>query len=185
MAGALGDVRGLDAVGLKVSLPPVECGFAFDPERRAYDRVGAALFGGSGPVKKRDVGPRRSFAVAIEQMVGGCVVLIDCALDQPQAQNLGIKPQIFARIGGYGSQMVQSGKIEGHDGLQKPVFVGPNIERRGVQQNGSKPNSLFEGDERSGSLPGGGSLRALDVRASVFGKAACGILPRWGNIWKA
>ena len=56
-------------------------------------------------------------------MIGGRIVLIDGALDQPQTEHLRVEPQIFARVGGYGGQMVQSGKFEGHDGLQKRVLL--------------------------------------------------------------
>ncbi|AEQ52401.1 hypothetical protein KKY_2393 [Pelagibacterium halotolerans B2] len=44
---------------------------------------------------------------------------------------------------------MQSSEFEGHCGLHNSMFVGPNIGRTEVRQNGAKPNSLFEAGERS------------------------------------
>src|SRR5690606_37781300 len=94
-----------------------------DAERGAHDRMGAALFGGGRPVEKGDVGTRRGFAVAIKEVIGGGIVLVDGALDQPQAEDFGIKTQVFTRIGGDGGEVMQSGKIERHFGLPSLVDV--------------------------------------------------------------
>ena len=96
MPGPLGDLGDGNAIGLEVGLPPLERGFALNAERGAHDRMGAPLFGGGRPVEKGDVGAGRGFAVAIKQVIGGGIVLVDGALDQPQAKDLGIKRKFRA-----------------------------------------------------------------------------------------
>ena len=65
------------------------------------------------PLHLDEVGAGRGEAIGIEQVIGGDVVLVDRLLDQPHAENAGVKGQIFLRMGGNRRQVMDAGELHG------------------------------------------------------------------------
>ena len=81
------------ASGDRASNPGV---FAGDAQAGARDRVGSAPLGRGRKIEEGEVGAGIGLAVGVEQMIGADVVLVDGLLDQPHAEQAGIKRQILA-----------------------------------------------------------------------------------------
>jgi hypothetical protein len=92
-------------------MPPFQRLLAVHAEACAGDGIVAALFRRRRKVEKGDVAAGRSHPVGIKQVIGGNVVLIDGLLDQPQAENLRVKPHIAGGVGGDGGEVMDAGKL--------------------------------------------------------------------------
>ncbi len=57
-------------------------------------------------IEEGEIGAGIGLSVGVEQMIGADVVLVDGLLDQPHAEQAGIKGQIFARFCRNRGQMV-------------------------------------------------------------------------------
>ena len=109
------DRAGANVFGLQVILPPIEAVLAIDAQAGAADGVIAALFGRCVEIKEGQVRAGGGHAVAIEQVIGRRIVLIDGLFDQPHAQGLGVKIEVLLGVCRDSGQMVDAGKFEGHD----------------------------------------------------------------------
>src|SRR6266576_1261314 len=79
----------------------------------ARNAVAAAPLRRGRKVEEGEVGAGIGAPVGIEQMVGAHIVLVDGLLDQPHAEQAGIKGQILARLGGNRGQMVNARQLHG------------------------------------------------------------------------
>jgi hypothetical protein len=102
--------------------------FAGDAQAGARDRVGSTPFGGGRKIEEGEVRARVGFAVGVEQMVGRDVVLIDRLLDQPHAEQAGVKGEVLARLGGNRGQVVNSRQLHARSSR---VIASPLKTRRG------------------------------------------------------
>ena len=83
------------AAGASQAIPPVaQACFARDAQAGARDRVGAAPLGRGRKIEEGEIGAGIGFAVGVEQVIGADVVLVDGLLDQPHAEQAGVKGQI-------------------------------------------------------------------------------------------
>ena len=73
----------------------------------------AALLARHRPVEESQIAAGRGFAVGIEQVIGGDVVLIDRLLHEAHAEQAGIESDIARRIGGDGGEMMDAGELHG------------------------------------------------------------------------
>src|SRR5690606_19847476 len=122
---ALDDGAVLDARFDKVGRPPGEAGCAAHTQPRTGDGVAAALLPWRiRPVKEGDVAAGRGHAVAIEEVIGADVVLVDRLLDQAHAQRLSIEGEIRASAYGDGGQMMTAGKHRMHSRFSLPEPAG-------------------------------------------------------------
>ena len=64
--------------------------------------------GGGRKIEEGEIGAGIGFAVGVEQMIGADVVLVDGLLDQPHAEQAGVKGQILARLRRNRGQMMNS-----------------------------------------------------------------------------
>ena len=104
----LDDIAGHGA-GLFQAIPPVAEGlFARDAQARARDRIGSAPLGGGREIEEGEIGAGIGFAVGIEQVIGADVVLVDGLLDQPHAEQAGVKGHIVPRLRRDRGQMMNS-----------------------------------------------------------------------------
>ena len=98
-----------DAAGrLQAVAPPAEAFFTGDAKPGARNRVGSAPLGGGRKVEEGEIGAGVGFAVGVEQVVGGDIVLIDRLLDQPHAEQAGVKGQILPGLRRDRGQVVNS-----------------------------------------------------------------------------
>ena len=107
----LDDIAGHAAGLLQAIAPVAETCFAGDAQAGARNRVGAAPLRGRREIEEGEVGAGIGLAVGVEQMIGADVVLVDGLLDQPHAEQAGVKRQILARFRRDRGQMVNSGQL--------------------------------------------------------------------------
>jgi hypothetical protein len=91
---------------LQAVAPVTETFLAGDAQSRARDAVAPAPLRRRRKIEESEVGAGIGLSVGVEQMVGADVVLVDGLLDQPHAEQAGIKRQILARFGRNRGQMV-------------------------------------------------------------------------------
>ena len=104
----LDDIAG-DAAGLFQAIPPVaKAGFAGDAQAGPRNRVGSALLGRRRKIEEGEIGAGVGFAVGVEQVIGGDVILVDRLLDQPHAEQAGVEGQIVPRLRGDRGQVMNS-----------------------------------------------------------------------------
>ena len=104
----LDDIAGHGA-GLFQAIPPVaQRLFARDAQAGARDRIGSAPLGGGREIEEGEIGAGIGFAVGVEQVIGADVVLVDGLLDQPHAEQAGVKGQIVPRLRRDRGQMMNS-----------------------------------------------------------------------------
>ena len=104
----LDDIAGRGA-GLFEAIAPVAEGFfTGDAQAGARDRIGAALLPGGREIEEGEIGAGIGFAVGVEQVIGGDVVLVDGLLHQPHAQQAGVEGQIVPRLRRDRGQMMNS-----------------------------------------------------------------------------
>jgi hypothetical protein len=100
------------AAGLPEAITPVaETFLAGNAQPGARDAVGSAPLGCGRKIEERQIGAGIGLSVGVEQMIGADIVLIDGLLDQPHAEQAGIKGQILARFRGYRGQMMNPGQL--------------------------------------------------------------------------
>jgi hypothetical protein len=104
----LDDITGRGAGRLEAIPPIAQRLFAGDAQAGARDRIGAAPLGRRREIEEGEIGAGIGFAVGIEQMIGADVVLVDGLLDQPHAQQAGVKRQIVPRLRRDRGQMMNS-----------------------------------------------------------------------------
>ena len=105
------DVAGHAAGLLQPVAPKAKAFLAGDAQAGARNAVGAAPLGRGRKIEEGEIGAGIGLAVGVEQMIGADVVLVDGLLDQPHAEQAGVKRQIFARFGGNRGQMMNSGQL--------------------------------------------------------------------------
>ena len=105
------DVR--HALGLEPSSPPRQAGFAAQPQSGAHDAAGATLLRRRRPVKEGDVGPGRSPAVRVKQMIGRDIILVDGFLYQSESEGLGKESKVSRHFCSDGREMVDSRELHG------------------------------------------------------------------------
>src|SRR6266568_2201978 len=95
------------SAGLLQPVPPKpKTVLAGDAQSRARNAVAAAPLGRRRKVEEGEVGAGIGAPVGVEQMIGADVVLVNGLLDQPHAEQAGVKGEILARLGGNRGQMV-------------------------------------------------------------------------------
>ena len=100
------------AAGLLQPIPPeAQRFFAGDAQAGAGNAVGPAPLGGGRKIEEGKIGAGIGLRIRVKQMVGADVVLVDGLLDQPHAEQAGIKCQILARFGGNRRQMMNPGQL--------------------------------------------------------------------------
>ena len=153
VAGAVLD-RGWVCAGLAQAGEPKGQTCRRNPEAGAGDRVGTAPFGRRGPIKESKVGAGRGNAVAIEQVVGASVVLVDRLLDQPHAEGAGVKAEIGRRLGGDRRQVVDAAQLQAHRSLLKVVIaVAAKIGGQGRSSESAAPDKVSSFCERGHGPP--------------------------------
>ena len=100
------DIAAVSAGLLQAIAPVPQTFLAGDAQAGAGNAVGSTPFRRGRKIEESEVGAGIGFAVGIEQMIGADVVLIDGLLDQPHAEQAGVKGQIFTRFRGNRGQMV-------------------------------------------------------------------------------
>ena len=110
-AADLGDIAGV-AARLLQAIPPIAKTFlAGDAQGGARNTVAAAPLRRGRKIEERKIGAGIGLRVGVEQVIGADVVLVDGLLDQPHAEQAGIKRQILARFRGNCSQVVNSRQL--------------------------------------------------------------------------
>ncbi len=107
-AVALDDIAVRDAQIHEAGLPPGQRVLSRDPQTGAADAVNTAPFTRDWKVEEGQVRPGRCHAVAIEQVIGAWVVLVDRLLDQAHAERLRIERDILRCPCGQRRQMMQA-----------------------------------------------------------------------------
>src|SRR5215216_3138541 len=85
-----------------------------DPELRRRDLTGALMVRRNsqvGPIEERDLRPRPPKLVAVEQVVGRDVVLVDRLLYQPQPQNPSVERDVLRSLRRHRRDVMQSAKL--------------------------------------------------------------------------
>jgi hypothetical protein len=59
-----------------------------------------------GPIKKGDLGAGAAYLIAVEEVIGRDIILVDCFFDQPQAQHARVKIDILLGLAGYGGDVM-------------------------------------------------------------------------------
>ena len=109
-----GDLAGVAARLLQTVPPVAEAFFAGDAQSGARNAVAAAPLRCCRKIEECEVGAGIGVSVGVEQMIGADVVLIDGLLDQPHAEQAGIKRQILPRFRGNRGQMVNPRQLHRH-----------------------------------------------------------------------
>src|SRR5690606_2553500 len=93
--------------------PEVEARFGY-PQTCAADGMRSAPLRADRPVEEGEIRAGASLPVGVEEMVGGCVVLVDGLLDQAQAERVRVEALVGGRIGGDGRQVVNAVQVHGN-----------------------------------------------------------------------
>ncbi len=115
--------------GLAESVDPVGGCALRDSERHdgGLSQTGSAL-GGVGPGEKGEEGARGAFGVAVVEVVGAGVVVVDSDFDEAQAENSGVEVHVALGVAAHGSDVVDALDAVGHVVNNETMrFVVPEI----------------------------------------------------------